>query len=182
MAIRCRSHILTRPATSAAVGQRRTTSSFHHVLALLDHDARSWRSILDSAIGLAEVEQARLTIAGISDPGWIVKWFAPIAAPVTDPYLDALSDELRRAADLVPPSIPVTTVILGAPTGRALRQLTRGAAYDLLVVRDALAAQSRTLWRVIRDLELSVLVIYDGAPSQRDLVSNSFVAPASLHR
>ncbi|HZE05262.1 MAG TPA: hypothetical protein VE127_08570, partial [Solirubrobacteraceae bacterium] len=48
-----------------------------HVLAVLeDGESRLW-SALDRAIELADAEHARLTLAKTTDPGWLMRWFAP---------------------------------------------------------------------------------------------------------
>jgi nucleotide-binding universal stress UspA family protein len=138
--------------------------AFHNVLVLLDDDAASMWNVLDHAIELAEAERARLTIAKTTDPGWIVRWFGPLATlsrcgPVIEPCTDAQCSALDRASAYVPPHLPLTRVLLGSDTVRALRQLAEQSNYDLLVVRDSLLAHNRALRREARRLGLCTLAV-----------------------
>lgn len=157
--------------------------AFLHVLVLLDDDERAMFPVLDRAIELAEVEHARLTIAKTTDPGRIVRWFGPMAmisrgGPMIEPPLDCQSRALDCAAAYVPASIPLTRVLLGSNTGRALRRLAQTQCYDLLIVREGFAAHNRRLRKEIRALGLSELAVHprSGSPAS---VPASGPAPAS---
>jgi hypothetical protein len=138
--------------------------AFRHVLALLDDDEAAMWSVLDRAIELAEAENARLTIAKTTDPGWVVRWFGPLAVmarcgPVIAPDNEIQCCALDRASEYVPPSIPLTRVLLGPDTACALRRLAQHADHDLLVVKESLIAHDRALRKEIRKLGLSTLTV-----------------------
>jgi hypothetical protein len=138
--------------------------SFRHVLALLDDDETAMWTVLDRAIELAEAENARLTIAKTTDPGWIVRWFGPLAVlsrcgTVVVPDTQLQCSALDRASEYVPASIPLTRVLLGPDTACALRRLAEPADYDLLVVKESLVAHDRALRREIRRLGLCALTV-----------------------
>jgi Universal stress protein family len=138
--------------------------AFHHVLALLDDDERAMWSVLERAIEIAEVERARLTIAKTTDPGRMVRWFAPMATVsraglVVEPDTTSPCCMLDQATAAVPASIPVTRVLLGGDTARGLRRLAESATYDLVVMRDGFAAHHRSVRSELRRLNLSTLLV-----------------------
>jgi hypothetical protein len=157
--------------------------SFRHVLAVLHDDSRGACGVLDRAIELAEAERARLTLAMVTDPGWVVSWLCAYGAftctvPVTDAELkEAAGHRLAQAAEFVPASIPVTTVVLGRDTARAVRRLAEGGCYDLLVVSDRLLARGCKLRHVVRRLRISTLIVSpEPAPRSRLLSRHAFGA------
>lgn len=138
---------------------------FRHVLAVLDQQERATWAVLDRAVELAEAERARLTLAQTTDPGLIVKWFAPLAmlsrvgCAVEFDLERFARDRLARASEFVPASIPLTTVLLGTDTPCAVRRLATHDVYDLVVINSALLARSHRLRREIRRLELCALTV-----------------------
>lgn len=156
--------------------------AFLHVLVLLDDDERAILPVLDRAIELAEVEHARLTIAKTTDPGRIVKWFGPMAmitraGPMIEPPTDCQRQALDCAAAYVPASIPLTRVLLGTDTVRALDRLAQTECYDLLIVREGFAAHNRGLRKAIRRLGLSELTVCTRSAAPTSLPSSG-PAPA----
>jgi hypothetical protein len=152
--------------------------SCRQVLALLGDDEPEMWSALERAIELAEAERARLTIAKTTDPGWIVKWLAPMAALWRCGVMMTLDTAyheraLDRASAHVPASIPLTRVLLGQDTARAVRGLTERTCIDMLVAPDSLLAHDRALRREIRRLGLSTLGVGSEAGSR-----NATDAPA----
>jgi hypothetical protein len=138
--------------------------SCRQVLALLGDDEPEMWSALERAIELAEAERARLTIAKTTDPGWIVKWFAPLAALWRCGVMVTLETAyhqraLDRASAHVPASIPLTRVLLGQDTARAVRGLTERTCIDLLIAPESLLAHDRGLRREIRRLGLRTLSV-----------------------
>jgi hypothetical protein len=139
-------------------------SSFRQILAVLGHDDRSISAVLDRAIELADAERARLTLAKTTDPGRLIRWFAPAAISRAgyvaefDPQVFA-RDLLARASEFVPASIPLTTVLLGIDTPCALRLLTAKHLYDLLVIDSALPGRSRKLRREIQRSRMCALMV-----------------------
>ena len=127
--------------------------SLRDVLGVLGNDeGRSWVTF-DRAVQVAEAEHARLTLAKTTDPGWLMRWFAPaaiqsMAVTAFDLELETSArDMLARAAEFVPAQIPVTTMLLGRPTGPALRELIRSGSHDALVCSDTLLAHNARLRR-----------------------------------
>jgi hypothetical protein len=160
-------------------------SSFRHVLAVLDDDAQGACGVLDRAVELADAEHARLTLAKTSNPGW---WWVCLggfgaltcSVPLTDAELqEGAGHQLARAAEFVPASIPLTTVVLGRDTARALRRLTEGACYDLLVVSDRLLAHSRKLRRAAGRLGISTLTVSPEPVTRSQLLSGHPFGPRS---
>jgi hypothetical protein len=150
--------------------------AFHNVLALLDHDESATWSVLSRAIEIAEVERARLTIAKTTDPGRIVKWFLPLAmmsrvAPVTEMDIEALAREVDRACECVPDSVPLKRVVLDTDTASALRTLMDGECYDLLVVREGFADNSRAVWKEIRRRKCCALIVCPQPSAESDLLA-----------
>jgi hypothetical protein len=151
--------------------------SFHEILALLDHDAEAMWSVLDRAVELADAERARLTLAKTTDPGRLARWFAPLAllsrvAVVADTETERFArDQLARASEFVPLSVPLTTVLLGRDTPRALRQMAGQRTYDLLVVNSGLTAHCLRLRREIRRLALCTLTVTPEPISEADLLA-----------
>jgi hypothetical protein len=128
-----------------------------HVLAVLeDRDDDLWLTF-DHAVALAEAERARLTLAKTTDPGRLFRWFLPwamgavaigaLCAPAdSDPKI-AASHSLARVAEFVPQDVPVTTLLLGGETQRALRALVRDGSYDALVAPASLLRRCPKLTR-----------------------------------
>lgn len=121
----------------------------HHVLGVLEDDDRRVWATLEQAIAVAEAEYARLTLAKTTDPGWLMRWFAPAALNamcVASQELDlrtAASHKLARAAEFVPGCVPVTTMLLGESTGSALSELIGRGIYDVVVMSDAMHGRCR---------------------------------------
>lgn len=138
--------------------------SIRHVLGVLEDDERRMWATLEEAVALADAEQARLTLAKTTDPGWLMRWFAPAALQsmcVSADELDfrtAASHKLARAAEFVPAWIPVTTLVLGENTRSALVDLLRTGHYDALVGTETLFGQSRRLRCALRRLEVRAVV------------------------
>jgi hypothetical protein len=144
--------------------------SFRHVLALLHDCEQDIAVVLDRAVEMAQAERARLTLAKTTDPGRLVRWFGALAplgrmAPLCEPDLEAIAGHrLARAAELIPAEIPVSTVLFGRNTARALRKLAAGGAYDLLVVAATELGRDAKLRREIARLDLCTLAVTrDGA-------------------
>jgi hypothetical protein len=112
--------------------------SMRNVLAVLeDEEDRLWSSF-DVAVGLAEREHARLTLVKTSELEHHLIWCAPFNAGIyvppdaTDPLVRA-GRLLARAAEFVPMTIPVTTIVLGIETERELCRLIASGAFDAVV-------------------------------------------------
>jgi len=125
--------------------------SAHRVLGVLEDDEQRLWATLEQAIAVAEAEHARLTLAKTTDPGWLMRWFAPAALNamcVSSQELDfrtAASHKLARAAEFVPGCVPVTTVLLGESTTNALTGLIVRGSHDVVVMSDAMHAHCRRL-------------------------------------
>jgi hypothetical protein len=145
--------------------------SAHHVLGVLEDDERRLWATLERAIALAETDNARLTLAKTTDPGWLMRWFAPAALNamcVSSEELDfrtAASHKLARAAEFVPGCVPVTTVLLAESTADALTELIGRGHHDLVVVSDALFARSRRMRCSLRAVGVELAVVPSRAPA-----------------
>jgi hypothetical protein len=135
--------------------------------------------VLERAIELAEAEHARLALAKTTDPGWLVRWFGPLAAASRGAAMITLDAEHQQrlldcASAHVPASIPLTRVLLGPDTACAIRRLAEHACFDLLVT-DEVAARSRRLRREIRRLELCTLAICPDSVHDREPVAGELM-------
>ncbi|MFZ0088322.1 MAG: hypothetical protein WAL63_02360 [Solirubrobacteraceae bacterium] len=137
--------------------------SARHVLGVLEDDeCRLWATF-DRAVGLAASERARLTLAKTTNPGRLLRWFAPSALHsmcVSAEELDfcrIAGHTLARAAEFVPGSIPVTTVLLGDDTTSSLATLIRGGTFDAFVATDAVL--TRKLRADLRRLGVRTVVV-----------------------
>jgi nucleotide-binding universal stress UspA family protein len=135
------------------------------VLALLGDDEAEAQAVLERAIELADTERARLMLAKTTDPGCLVRWCSPLAplcrvAPVTEPDVEAIAyRRLVRAAEAVPASIPLSTVVLPVSTAAALRKLARQAPFDLVVVGMDQLERGLRLRRELRRLGVCALAV-----------------------
>jgi hypothetical protein len=131
--------------------------SLHDILGVLDDgdEAVVWATF-DQAVALAGDEHARLTLVKTIDPGRLMRWFAPAALQAMGIALPDLDFEtiaghtLARVVEFVPAGIPVTTRLLGLPTGRALIDLIGGGRHDAFVATDVLLAHNTRLVRELR--------------------------------
>jgi hypothetical protein len=161
-----------------------SASSFLHVLALLDDDSEAMWGVLDRAVELADAENARLTLATPSDPGPVVSCFCGLcglvvcAVPVSEAELQAAAtNRLARAAEFVPASIPLTTVVLGNDTARALRGVVESGCHDLLIARERMLAHNRRLRRAIHKLGIATLTVCAEPVAQSRLLSREALRP-----
>jgi len=136
----------------------------HHVLGVLEDDDRRLWAAFSRAVELAEAERARLTLAKTTDPGRLMRWFAPGAAlaamslSIEDLQGWRAADyALARVLEFVPPEIPVTTVLLGHDTAGSLLALLRRSPFDCVVLTDRLA-NCRGLRRTLPKLEVRTVL------------------------
>jgi hypothetical protein len=154
-------------------------SGFRQLLVLLEDCERSIWTVLDRAVELADVECARMTLAMCTDPGWIVRWLGPLAlanrvVPVIDADLEtSAGHRLAQAAEVVPGSIPLTTLMLGRDTPAELTRVVPAGSYDLLVLHSRLPARSPRLRRAIARLGISVLAVSAEEISRTELLSRT---------
>ena len=145
-----------------------------HVLGVLEDDERRLWATLEQAIAVAEAEYARLTLAKTTDPGWLMRWFAPAALNAmcfSSAELDfrtAASHKLARAAEFVPGCVPVTTLVLAESTGNALTGLLRRGHHDVVVMTDALWARNRRLRGELRQMGIRTVLVPSRAASPTD--------------
>jgi hypothetical protein len=161
--------------------------SAHHVLGVLEDDEWRMWATLEQAIAVAEAEYARLTLAKTTDPGWLMRWFAPAALNamcVSSEELDfrtMASHKLAHAAEFVPGCVPVTTVLLGESTGTALIELITRGPHDVVVMSDAMHGHCRRLRCALKTHGIrTVLVPSRPSPDVRGDGSPSCQAPDAL--
>ncbi len=123
------------------------------VLGILEDDERCLHATFERAVELADRERALLTLAKTTDPGWLMRWFAPAAIPsmmVPETCLDfdrIAGNRLARAVEFVPAWIPVTTVVLPRNTSKGVLGLLRTGCYDGIVASSGLLGQCPRLRR-----------------------------------
>jgi len=117
------------------------------ILAILDHHERD--DVLASAVALAQIDHARLTLAVITPRGprlvrpWTRCRVAP-RPPDTPQQLDRqATDRLDRATAAVPANIALTARIEPGPVDRAIRRLATYDGYDLVLLAPTLLARRR---------------------------------------
>jgi len=123
-----------------------SATAFHNVLAVLDGEPDEQQAVLERAIELAQVEHARLTLAKTRESAWLAQCACVFPLAVVPPAGDCEEhalDALARCAELVPQSVSVTTLLLGADVHAALAALLREGAFDLLVSGEAFLHRSR---------------------------------------
>jgi hypothetical protein len=132
---------------------------------MLDDQPEGVWAVLERAVELAEGEHARLTLAKTCGPGRVASCMCSFGALACTPpvsYGDLQAEaagRLARAAEMVPASISLTTVVLGRDTAGSLRSLVGAGCHDLLVVRAGFLARRRGLRRAITKLEIATLTV-----------------------
>ncbi|MEA2214416.1 MAG: hypothetical protein QOF83_4364 [Solirubrobacteraceae bacterium] len=109
---------------------------FHNILVCVDGSVHAERA-LDEAIDLATAGRGRLTIlTSIPRPPYWAS--SPVTIPAIEPLAVELTQEakqnLSRAVDRVPESVPVTSVLSEKPIREAIMDRLRCGTYDLLVM------------------------------------------------
>lgn len=144
--------------------------SARHVLGVLEDDGPSlWRTF-DCAVALADRELARLTLAKTTDPGVLLRWFGGAAMQSVALSSDELdfpriaSHTLARVVEFVPAGIPVTTVVLGTNTTRALLAVIERGCFDTLVAGETLLTRRRLRCALGR---IEIRTVVPAGPPQR---------------
>lgn len=136
---------------------------YHCILAVIGADAAEADAVLARAAALAEESNGRLTIAAVAHPGRCVAWLSGLALAVAalPPCRGELETHaqhrLARAAEFMPMTISLTTLVIAEPPKRPIRRLLESGCYDLLVI-GAHQAAHRALARV----PIQVLVVPAG--------------------
>lgn len=144
---------------------------FHNILVCVDGSPHAERALTE-AIDLAESQRARLTILSsvATPPYWA-------SGPMSAPGIDSLAVEyaaeaeaaLRRAADRVPASVPLTKILSPEPIRDALTDQIKTGRHDLLVMgsrgRGALTASllGSVSHFALNHSRVPVLIVHDEA-------------------
>ena len=125
---------------------------YRHVLALLHGDRGCFRDVLARAVHAASSDRSRLTLAKTPEITRITQCLAmlPTAGAGSLELDGPARDELALAAEEIPSSIQLRTVVLRDDVGESLTELLRSGDYDLLVAGQSLLRRSR---RVCRQVE-----------------------------
>jgi hypothetical protein len=75
---------------------------------------------------------------------------------------------LAQAAEFVPASIPLTTVLIGRPTARGLRGLVLTERYDAIVATESLLSHCPRLGRDLERLEVLIVPVRMSEPVRAD--------------
>jgi nucleotide-binding universal stress UspA family protein len=108
---------------------------FRNILVAIDASPMAM-SALEEAIDVARSEGGRLTLVGVAAPPRLVFSAGPmyVPYPTQDELLRGVRDVLERAEALVPPEIPVSTVVrAGSPAAEIVKRAREGE-HDLVVV------------------------------------------------
>lgn len=137
------------------------SEAFHSILAVLRSDRAESETVLARASALAEDAHGLLTVAAVSYPGWWAMWlqslaFAAAALPPVPDARDAAHDRLACAAEFVPETVGLKTLVIEGPPRRPLERLLRSGHYDLLVVGAHLARR-----RPLSHLPIPALIVLD---------------------
>ena len=135
------------------------SEAFHSILAVIGADRPESKAVLARAGALADEGHGLLTVAALSYPGWWVTWLQGLAftAAVVPPVPDArraAQDRLARAAEFIPATVGLRTLVVEGPPRRPLERLMRTGAFDLLVVGAHLANR-----RPLSHLTIPALVV-----------------------
>ena len=131
---------------------------------LEDSDRRMW-PVVARAVELAHATEARLTLAKTTDPGRLMRWFAPSASlqscSLSCSYdnvqgFTEASYALARATEFVPAEVPITKVLLGGDTAGSLLRLLRCGSFEYIVLTDRLACERR-LRRALHGLDITTI-------------------------
>src|SRR4051812_8605012 len=102
---------------------------YHGILAVIGADAAEGDAVLLRASELAEEHNGRLTIAAAAHPGRLVIWLSGLAIsaavlpPVREELVTLAEHRLARAAEFMPETIGITTLVLTEPPRRSVRRL-----------------------------------------------------------
>jgi hypothetical protein len=142
--------------------------SICNVLAVLSDDTDQIRETFNTAVELAEAENARLTLAKTCEYGNSYVWISPFG--VGGAYLPPSSDSpqtaaclLARIAEFVPTWIPVTTIVLEQSTQRSLIKLLDDGHYGAVVADAKLFPRCRRLRRRLRQGQILAVPVKTGS-------------------
>lgn len=108
---------------------------FRNILVAIDA-SQTAMTALEEAIDVARSEGARLTLVGVAAPPRLVFSAGPLYVPypTQDELVRGVRNLLERAEALVPPDIPVSTVVrTGSPAHEIVKRAREGE-HDLVVV------------------------------------------------
>jgi hypothetical protein len=134
------------------------------VLAVLGDGEESMQATCRAAIELAESSNARLTLVRTCEPGRAYVWVAPFAAggAYLPPEVESPEEAARQLAsfvELVPSSIPVTTLVVSSDPQKCLLKLLRERHFGAVVVDASLLSRWRRLRRQLRLEQLQMVLI-----------------------
>lgn len=100
-------------------------------------EARSWRQTVNHACARAQRDGARLTIVAVAPhevhaPGGV--HFVPCPGPLQAELDQGAVDLARMAAAVVPPDVPVTTIVRRGGLAAALRRELRAGQHQVAYV------------------------------------------------
>ena len=146
---------------------------FHHILVAVDDSIHAERALAE-AIDLALTQRARLAILTAVPHPPATASYARLSLSALKADIEAESDAiLRRAKEMVPNDVPVTTILTRAAVRDALLRQVETARFDLLVMgsRGRGAARSALLGSVSHHLlnhsAIPLLIVHATPPSDR---------------
>jgi hypothetical protein len=142
--------------------------SMRNVLAVVGDDSTQTRATLETAIGLADRENARLTLAKTCVSPTAGVWAVPFGSGVAyvDPSRESPEDACRavaRIAQDIPRGIPVTTLVLNHATQKALVKLVSGGHFGAVVAEAGLFSRCGRLRRLLAQEDVLAVPVPLGA-------------------
>jgi hypothetical protein len=150
------------------------------LLAVIGDDAGESEAVVERAAALAGESHSRLAIAAIAHVDSRLNWLAGLALTQSclGPRRDELETEaqhrLARAAEFIPATVGLTTMVIAEPPRRALRRLLADGQYDLLVIGARLAGRGA----LVR-LPIPALVVPRGESASAEALARVQLVPHS---
>jgi hypothetical protein len=123
------------------------SQGYRSVLAVIEGDLPESTAVVERAAAIAEESHSWLTLAGLAQLDSRVAWLAALAltagclAPTRDDSESLAQHGVARAAEFIPATVGLTTMVISWPPRRRVRRLLAGDRYDLLVIGARLASK-----------------------------------------
>jgi len=139
--------------------------SMCNVVAVLEQCEKQHLSTFETAVELADRQNARLTLVKTCESTRGFVWLnacaiGTLAAPLQLNLSEVAARQLALVAETVPSWIPLTTLLLGNNTQKSLSSFLDRYLCDALVIGPNLLVRRRRLRQDLQDRGLQVLVVH----------------------